>query len=103
MSSSIWARVLPPKALEVARYPSKWDKSKHDTYLRQPHHFRSSFAMCGGEAAKGRTAACSRPLPAAAEARRSGSSRQGCASYEVKVLCRQLPDSDGKHIRGTGR
>ena len=32
-----------------------------------------------------------------------GSSRQGCTSYEVKVLCRQLPDSDGKHIRGVGR
>ena len=32
-----------------------------------------------------------RPL-AAPEARRSGSSRQGCVSYEVKVLCRQLPD-----------
>ena len=30
-------------------------------------------------------------------------SRQGCASYGVKVLCRQLPDSDGKHIRGVGR
>ena len=42
-------------------------------------------------------------LPGAAEAWRSGSSRQGCASYEVKVLCRQLPDSDGKHIRGVGR
>ena len=24
-----------------------------------------------------------------------GSSRQGCKSYEVKVLCRQLPGSDG--------
>ena len=59
------------------------------------------------------TIACKRPpiasaraslrLSAAPEAQRSGSSRQGCASYEVKVLCRQLPDSDGKHIRGVGR
>jgi SAM-dependent methyltransferase len=44
-----------------------------------------SWASAGG---LGRTTACS---------------RQGCASYEVKVLCRQLPDSDGKHIRGGGR
>jgi hypothetical protein len=43
------------------------------------------------------------PLPAAGERWRSGSSRQGCVSYEVKVLCRPLPDSDGKHIRGVGR
>jgi len=43
------------------------------------------------------------PLSGAADARRSGSSRQGCVSYEVKVLCRHLPDSDGKHIRGVGR
>jgi hypothetical protein len=49
------------------------------------------------------TASAALPLPGAAERQRSGSSRQGCASYEVKVLCRQLPDSDGKHIRGVGR
>jgi hypothetical protein len=42
-------------------------------------------------------------LPAAAQAWRSGSSRQGCASYEVQVLCRQLPEADGKHIRGMGK
>jgi hypothetical protein len=39
----------------------------------------------------------------ASYAERLGSSRQGCASDEVKVLCRQLPDSDGKHIRGVER
>jgi hypothetical protein len=31
------------------------------------------------------------------------SSRQCHVSYGVKVPCRQLPDSDGKHIRCTGR
>jgi len=36
-------------------------------------------------------------------AQRSGSSRQGCASYEVQVLCRQWPDADGKPSRGVGR
>jgi hypothetical protein len=28
-----------------------------------------------------------------------GSNRQGCKSKEVQVLCRQLPGSDGEHIR----
>jgi hypothetical protein len=31
------------------------------------------------------------------------SGRQGRKSYGVKVPCRQLPDSDDQHIRGTVR
>jgi hypothetical protein len=77
------------------------------------HRASRDQASKNWEAQQGRTTGCRRrqtasaraslPLSAAPEPQRSGSSRQGCASDEVKGLCRQWPDADGKPSRGVGR
>ena len=69
----------------------------------EPDALIALVRICGEGAGEPVPLPGKRRLPGAPDAQRSGSSRQGCASYEVKVLCRQLPDSDGKHIRGVGR
>ena len=56
---------------------------------------RFGRGVCGRGAGRARRAAGDVARPALPAGVIPGSSRQGCKSNEVKVLCRQLPGSDG--------